>query len=235
MENKNKFNDLSKVPVELYDDGVYTPFVYEDCKLEPFNEVLYQLLDKHSENGYIIVSLCNDEDDCVRKLITILKKSPWSYMPVYGGFIENKGKENETVVYEKSFMIFNYDKKGNPNKLYDLFNFGVELSKKFNQDSFLYHEPGKKPTYYKYGKHISVFSDKMKFNDYAEMYFTGLHQNTHEYSGIPAKVTRFKFIGCYANPKPQVVCTRFMRDKAGEIFLGKNIFNDRIFLCGYEL
>ena len=226
MENKNKFNDLSKVPVELYDDGVYTPFVYEDCKLEPFNEVLYQLLDKHSENGYIIVSLCNAEDDCVRKLITILKKSPWSYMPVYGGFIENKGKENETVVYEKSFMIFNYDKKGNPNKLDDLFNFGVELSKKFNQDSFLYHEPGKKPTYYKYGKHISVFSDKMKFNDYAEMYFTGLHQNTHEYSGIPAKVTRFKFIGCYANPKPQVVCTRFMRDKAGEIFLGKNIFND---------
>jgi hypothetical protein len=226
MENKNKFNDLSKVPVELYDDGVYTPFVYEDRKLEPFNEALYQLLDKHSENGYIIVSLCNDEDDCVRKLITILKKSPWSYMPVYGGFIENKGKENETVVYEKSFMIFNYDKKGNPNKLDDLFNFGVELSKKFNQDSFLYHEPGKKPTYYKYGKHISVFSDKMKFNDYAEMYFTGLHQNTHEYSGIPAKVTRFKFIGCYANPKPQVVCTRFMRDKAGEIFLGKNIFND---------
>jgi hypothetical protein len=207
-------------------DSVYTPFVYEDCKLEPFNEALYQLLDKHSENGYIIVSLCNDEDDCVRKLITILKKSPWSYMPVYGGFIENKGKENETVVYEKSFMIFNYDKKGNPNKLDDLFNFGVELSKKFNQDSFLYHEPGKKPTYYKYGKHISVFSDKMKFNDYAEMYFTGLHQNTHEYSGIPAKVTRFKFIGCYANPKPQVVCTRFMRDKAGEIFLGKNIFND---------
>ena len=207
-------------------DSVYTPFVYEDCKLEPFNEALYQLLDKHSENGYIIVSLCNDEDDCVRKLITILKKSPWSYMPVYGGFIENKGKENETVVYEKSFMIFNYDKKGNPNKLDDLFNFGIELSKKFNQDSFLYHEPGKKPTYYKYGKHISVFSDKMKFNDYAEMYFTGLHQNTHEYSGIPAKVTRFKFIGCYANPKPQVVCTRFMRDKAGEIFLGKNIFND---------
>jgi hypothetical protein len=207
-------------------DSVYTPFVYEDCKLEPFNEALYQLLDKHSENGYIIVSLCNDEDDCVRKLITILKKSPWSYMPVYGGFIENKGEENETVVYEKSFMIFNYDKKGNPNKLDDLFNFGVELSKKFNQDSFLYHEPGKKPTYYKYGKHISVFSDKMKFNDYAEMYFTGLHQNTHEYSGIPAKVTRFKFIGCYANPKPQVVCTRFMRDKAGEIFLGKNIFND---------
>ena len=207
-------------------DSVYTPFVYEDRKLEPFNEALYQLLDKHSENGYIIVSLCNDEDDCVRKLITILKKSPWSYMPVYGGFIENKGKVNETVVYEKSFMIFNYDKKGNPNKLDDLFNFGVELSKKFNQDSFLYHEPGKTPTYYTYGKHISVFSDKMKFNDYAEEYFTDLHQHTHENSGIPAKVTRFKFIGCYANPKPQVVCTRFMRDKAGEIFLGKNIFND---------
>lgn len=157
-------------------DSVYTPFVYEDCKLEPFNEALYQLLDKHSENGYIIVSLCNDEDDCVRKLITILKKSPWSYMPVYGGFIENKGEENETVVYEKSFMIFNYDKKGNPNKLDDLFNFGVELSEKFNQDSFLYHEHGKKPTYYKYGKHISVFSDKMKFKDYAEMYFTDLHK-----------------------------------------------------------
>lgn len=157
-------------------DSVYTPFVYEDRKLEPFNEALYQLLDKHSENGYIIVSLCNDEDDCIRKLITILKKSPWSYMPVYGGFIENKGKENETVVYEKSFMIFNYDKKGNPNKLDDLFNFGVELSEKINQDSFLYHEHGKKPTYYKYGKHISVFSDKMKFKDYAEMYFTALHK-----------------------------------------------------------
>ena len=32
MENKNKFNDLSKVPVELYDDGVYTIYGFNVAK-----------------------------------------------------------------------------------------------------------------------------------------------------------------------------------------------------------
>lgn len=232
----------------INDDTVYTPYVYEGHQLQPLNEAnLGQLLDRHSKNGYIIVSPCrgaedfgldaNDPKDIkklqainnrrIKEFINIIKTSPWSYMPVYGGFIENKGKDDETVVYERSFMIFNYDKKGNPGNLNDLFDFGVEMSKKYNQDSFLYHEPGKQPAYYdKQGTLDMTVGDKMKFNDYAETYFTDLHKNTHKYSGPAGKATRFTFTECYVNPKPQVVCTRHMRDHAGEIFLGKNILND---------
>lgn len=225
-------------------ETIYTPYVYEDNKLHRLNEAnLHQLLDKHSKNGYIIISPCRNGDDFgldhtnpkdlkklqeinnkrVKEFISVLKKTDWSYMPVYGGFIENKDKENETVVYEKSFMIFNYDKKGNIGNLKTLFDFGVEMSQKFNQDSFLYYEPNKKPAYYtKTGELEFEVGDKTKFNDFAEEYFTDLHKNTQNYKGDAAKATRFTFTECYVNPKPYCVNERLMRDKAGEIFLGKN-------------
>lgn len=229
---------------EIIDGPVYTPYVYEYNKLDRLDEAnLHQLLDKHSKNGYIIISPCRNGKDFglditdpkdlkklqeinnkrVKEFIGIIKKSNWSYMPVYGGFIENKGKENETVVYEKSFMIFNYDKKGTPGDLNELFDFGVEMSQKFNQDSFLYYEPNKKPAYYtKTGELVFDVGNKTKFNDFAEEYFTDLHKNTQNYKGDAGKATRFTFTECYVNPKPYCVNERLMRDKAGEIFLGKN-------------
>ena len=148
---------------------IYTPYVFEGKYLKSLNESnIHKLLDKHTQNGYIIISPCRGGEDFdlnisntndlkelqtinnkrIKDFIQILKRSNWSYMPVYGGFIENKGEENETTVYEKSFMIFNYDKKGNIGSLNELFDFGVEMSKKFNQDSFLYHAPGETPKYF---------------------------------------------------------------------------------------
>ena len=222
---------------------LYTPYIFEGKYLKSLNESnIHKLLDKHTQNGYIIISPCRGGEDFdldvsntndlkelqtinnkrIKDFIQILKKSNWSYMPVYGGFIENKGEENETTVYEKSFMIFNYDKKGNIGSLNELFDFGVEMSKKFNQDSFLYHSPGETPKYFdKNGELSFEIGGNLKFGDYSQTYFTDLYKNTHKYKGKAGKETRFTFTECYVNPKPYSVNSRLMRDVAGEIFLGK--------------
>ena len=223
---------------------VYTPYVFEGSRLESLNESnIHKILDKHSKNGYIIISPCRGGEDFnlntsnesdlkklqsinnkrIKDFIQILKKSNWSYIPVYGGFIENKGEENETTVYEKSFMIFNYDKKGNVGSLKDLFDFGVKMSKEFNQDSFLYHAPNESPKYFdKNGELDFELGNGLKFDDYSQEYFTDLYKNTHNYKGDAGKDTRFTFTECYVNPKPYNVNGRFMRDMAGEIFSGKS-------------
>ena len=45
MENKNKFNDLSKVPVELYDDGVNYGMIYNIQASEEVLEDVAKLMD----------------------------------------------------------------------------------------------------------------------------------------------------------------------------------------------
>ena len=114
-----------------------------------------RMFEKHSIDGFIIISPCRgyadfdidvEDKDARQQLNTINSKrirdmiiqiiidTEYSYMPVYGEFIENIGTDNEKKVYEKSLIIFNHDKDGNEFNLYQLFELGVNLSKQFNQD-----------------------------------------------------------------------------------------------------
>ena len=79
------------------------------------------LIDKHSKEGYVIVSPCKGAEffgidkenkqklaelnkDRIKEFINILKSTGFSYTPVYGGFIENKDTDAEESVYERSFQ-----------------------------------------------------------------------------------------------------------------------------------
>lgn len=113
-----------------------------------------QMIERHSANGYIIISPCRDYADFIatgeldakdigtqkfrdqlnainqkriRKMIVQIKNSGYSYTPVYGGFVENLGKENEVTVYERSFIIYNYDKKGKERDFGNLYELGLDL------------------------------------------------------------------------------------------------------------
>ena len=124
------------------------------------NEIgLNRLFNKHTENGYVMVSACRhdwSEDDEVenreinniktKELKDDIQKSGYQYIPVQGGFVEDDGTE----VVEKSFLIVNFRNKagkgepaGDFSKLKEL---AIELCGKFNQDSVLVVEPGGKPT-----------------------------------------------------------------------------------------
>mgnify|MGYP006872973930 CR=1 FL=1 len=200
-----------------------------------------RIISTHSDNGYIVISPCRGGSDFgidptkskgeydklayinktrVKSIIKDIKESGFSYTPTYGGFKENLGTEKETTVYERSFIIYNKDKKGNNLNFDDLYNFGLYLCKKYNQDSFLVQAPNGKPKYVTQDGSIDFEFDGGKvFNDVSQEYFTDLHKNTHKSGDISKrKPTRFSFTEAYVNPKPQCYSERHTRWLNGEVF-----------------
>lgn len=196
------------------------------------------LLNKHSKSGYVIVSPCrgfdefgiNPDDNNAKQqlaqankprildIIERIKKSGFSYTPVYGGFIENKGQENEETVYERSFIIYPYDKSGNLIPFEELQAFAVELANVYNQDSVLVKAPNSNPTYIKKDGEVDFeLGNNLEFNDYAQEYFTDLHKNTQGKNGT--KPTRFTYTECYINPRPCSLNESHKRWLLGERFL----------------
>jgi hypothetical protein len=153
-------------------------------------------------------------------MIDDIKKSGFSYTPTYGGFIENLGSDNETTVYERSFIIYNKDKNGKNCNFNDLYKLGLELCKKYNQDSFLVQAPNENPKYIKKDGSLDFeFNGGKVFNDVSQEYFTDLHKNTHKGGDITnRKPTRFSFTEAYINPKPQCYSERHVRWLNGEVF-----------------
>lgn len=164
--------------------------------LVSLNEVnARSLIDRHSKEGYVIVSPCRGGDDFgldvndkhqkeklnqinrerIKELIDLIKSSGYSYTPVYGGFIENKGTEHEENVYERSFIIYNHYKDGTVGA----------------------------------------------FNDLSQEYFTDLHKNTQKTMKDGSSPTRFSFLESYINPAPQCYGERVKRSYLGEVFLSR--------------
>lgn len=236
----NKINEII--------DNVINNFLQEyrktnnNGKLVSINENdIKRIISTHSDNGYIVVSPCRGGADFgidptkskseydklahinktrIKSIIDDIKKSGFSYTPTYGGFKENLGTEQETIVYERSFIIYNKDRNGNDLNFEDLYNFGLYLCKKYNQDSFLVKAPNDKPKYITQDGSVDYeFDGGVTFNDLSQEYFTDLHKNTHKSNDISKrKPTRFSFTEAFVNPKPQCYSERHTRWLNGEVF-----------------
>jgi len=150
------------------------------------NEIgLNRLFNKHTENGYVMVSACRhdwSEDDEVenreinniktKELKEDIQKAGYQYIPVQGGFVEDDGTE----VVEKSFLIVNFRNKagkGEPaGDFSNLKELAISLCGKYNQDSVLVVEPGGKPTYYTRDGKVDGQFDSVSVRNAAQMYFT---------------------------------------------------------------
>ena len=196
------------------------------------------LINKHSKDGYVIVSPCRGYDEFgidrndtnasaklaiankprIKELINLIKASGFSYTPVYGGFIENLGEENEEKVYERSFIIYPYDKQGNLRPFDDLKAFALEMCKKYNQDSVLVKAPNSAPKYVnREGETDFELGANVSFNDFAQEYFTDLHKNTQGKKA--GKATRFTYTESYLNPAPCSLNESHIRHELGEKFI----------------
>lgn len=196
------------------------------------------LISKHSKDGYVVVSPCRGYDEFgidrnqpnataqlsqankprIQSLINDIKASNFSYTPVYGGFIENLGEENEENVYERSFVIYPYDKQGNLQPFEELKSFAVEMCAKYNQDSVLVKEPNSAPKYVnREGETDFELGDNVTFNDYAQEYFTDLHKNTQ--GKKQGRATRFTYTESYVNPAPCCLNESHIRYELGEKFI----------------
>lgn len=198
------------------------------------------MLEKHSGNGYAVISACRgdkspeDNQKATQELISDIQQRGYSYTPMYGGFKENFGTEDETDVFERSIMVYNYDRKGNAGDMEDLFNFAVEMCNKYNQDSVLVKRPEGNPEYITKDGSVDMYFDKpTTFNDFQQEYFSDLH-NGHKSHSIHdrdsngglrgAKSTRFTlntsmFDECYINPSPATLNEAHSRRLRGEVFL----------------
>lgn len=221
----------------------YRPLTNNPAPMVSINEVnAKSLIDKHSKDGYIIISPCRSSSEYnldsskpndVRKtneinnkriqdLIKKIKASGYSYTPVYGGFIEDKGTENETNVYERSFIVYNHDRQGNTQDFQRLADLAIQWANDYNQNSVLICAPNGTPTYYKKDGSVDFeLSKSAVFNDYAQEYFTDLHKNTEKYKDSSDKrtPTRFSFTEAFINPPSACLTEQYSRTYWAEILL----------------
>ena len=148
--------------------------------LQPLNEMTVdRLLGKHYNNGFIIISASRGENDnqtnnqLSKQLLNDIKNSGFSFVPVFGGFIENKGTENEKQVYETSYIVLNFDRNGNEKDFNALKNLAINLCKKYNQDSVLVKAPNGAPQYITQNGNVDMeFNGDVKINDLTQQYFS---------------------------------------------------------------
>jgi hypothetical protein len=240
--NRNRLNEIVNNVVDNFLIE-YRENTNNHGKIISINENnIKRMISTHSDNGYIVISPCRGGDDFgidpeenqhesdklahinrnrVKSLINDIKQSGFSYTPTYGGFKENLGTSKETTVYERSFIVYNKDKRGNNRDFNELYKFGLEMCRKYNQDSFLVQAPGENPKYITQDGNVDFEFDGGKvFNDVSQEYFTDLHKNTHKNGDISKrKPTRFSFTEAYVNPKPQCYSERHVRWANGEVFI----------------
>lgn len=149
---------------------------------------LNRILNHHYKDGFIIVTSYRDENsDEVNKknfeeLKNLVKTAKFSFIPVWGGFIENIGTENAKEVHEPALFI--------PNQIIatsrtlettdNLKKLGLILVKKFNQDSFLFKpkDNDNKSYYITKDDTIDTTFNSNSVNDLTNKYFTRLNKQS---------------------------------------------------------
>lgn len=170
---------------------------------------LDRVLKKHGDNGMINIRANNSKksqeynDEQTKNLIRDLKQSGYSYLPTYGSYRSpDTGVEDD---YEPSFVVFNYDTKGNPLDFEKLRQFGIYLCGKYDQDSVLIKAPGENPIYVDRNgnKYNSTESNKVWKNDPTQEYFTSFKSKDDVADEENAKLMHQYKIYCNRNGLPK--------------------------------
>ena len=191
---------------------------------------------KSDDNEMVLLDLITgeivDESDLItgqrlsaenNKRTADLRKSIISYnlsfLPVLGGYRYDDGTES----YEKSFIIFPFDRKGNPIEWSSFEKIGKELGKEFNQESILINGTKSNPYYYKIedGSKSMEFSgniDDWKINDLTQSFFTALRQyDKKKYPNYSGSSQRFTLENVYLAPQPDSIMSGHERCLSGEL------------------
>lgn len=169
------------------------------------------------------------------KLFERLKSSKYAYTPVYRGY---NGQDGIIDDFEPSYIVYCHG-KGNNGEFFDfndLYEFGLELVKKFKQDSFYVSNPNEASIYVDGdgNKVNSKGNNNYEINRYTEEHFTTKNRKKrttndyHDNSGrgrIGTSPNRFTadilFENLYHNGGPSCYGDRVKRGHSGEIFINK--------------
>ena len=194
-----------------------------DVNLIKINEsTLNRIIGTHNKNGYIIISAYRGDRKPSEnrqkhlELMDDIKNNGFSFIKVFGGFIENVGTDDEVLVREPSLVVPNYPiGKTKPYEDTEkLFNMGVELCNKYNQDSFLYKDIDSKPKYIDKNGNVDMEFDGDYIINKPEQYFTSISKNNNG---------RFTFTEAYVVEPPQTLNGRHTKLlKFGESFVSND-------------
>ena len=234
MNKESKLNLVESESVTQVLGGVYKNFLKEIFNREAnnspmplLNEVtVNRLLGKHYDSAFVIVSASRPENTAqennqlTKELFLKLKNNPYSYIPIFGQFITNKGSVNEQLFYEISFLILNFNKKGEELPFQDLKNFALEICSEFSPKTILVKSPDGNPkTLTRNGEVDIEFSGSLVINDLTQAYLKSLIKARD----IPkTNQSSFTLQRVYINPPPATYSERHIRYLSGEIFLSRN-------------
>lgn len=188
---------------------------------------LNRILGLHFNAGLIIISSNRHKNTHEKnksnfeQLKNDLKKSKFSYFPVYGGFIEKSiDGEKPVEVIEPAFIVANYQIASST--IYDntglaLKQFGIKLSQKYNQESFLFVPPKSDKYYYiTPDGNVDMSFSGVGINDITREYFTRLNKySSSNHSDQTEK--RFTLVEkFYLNESPKSISSACLR--YGEVF-----------------
>ena len=108
-----------------------------------FKESNWSRITQHIDNGCMMISACRGEnsqetnDQKTDELAQDIRGLGYGYIRILGGYIENKGTEDEKEVTEESFFV------PKPKDVEDqkFFDDAIDLCKKYGQDSVLISLP----------------------------------------------------------------------------------------------
>lgn len=139
----------------------------------------------------------------------------FSYTPVYGGY---RMKETGEESHEPSYVVYCYNRNGDLVKFDYLEQFGIEMCRKYKQESVYVQRPGEPPVYLDYnGNQINrTSSDNFKFNRDQEEYFTTTSRDKSSPERFTADIV---FENMYIPIRPGDYNENMRRRKSGEFIL----------------
>lgn len=203
---------------------------YELKKINLRETNLKKMLSTHSDAGYIIITAFRNEYPYVEnvrrnnKLKQDIDKTGYSYIPVWGGYIEKKESGELITVKERSFIITNFPrgKSISTGDSKELKSIGKMLCKKYDQHTFLYKPTGTESTafYLKSSGAVDQKFTNVTPSEAADIYFTNLSKAARKELKLTKSFTYQEGILWFAQ-SPNSLSEAYKR--RGEVFLR---FND---------
>lgn len=179
----------------------------------------------NEENRNRFLSIRNKEAE--QNLKRDLQNSPFAYSPVYGGYHGSDGVDDS---FEPSFIVYCHGKRYSTDKepFEKLYNFAIELCRKYKQDSVYVQAPNEAPVWIgQNGEKLSgISSNNFKINDFSQQYYTTINRSKRNTTdmGLETKPQRFtadiSFSECmWRKFGPSTYFDRMKRSQLGEVFL----------------
>lgn len=152
------------------------------------------------------------------ELKEILKSSKYGFTPVFGGY---HGSDDVVDSFEPSYIVYNHVKGGGAGDHLDfneLRQFGIDLAKKFKQESVYVQGPNEAPNYLGQDgqKQNSSSGKNFKINRDNEMFYTTSKRDKTNPQRFTADI---QFESMYRGAGPSTYFNRMKRVKTGEVFL----------------